>query len=216
MTAAAWIQAIATLALILVTAWYVYHTWRIAQRTAQAADAARESAQAAKEMVGLERQRMILSQKPEIAVSVMVYDDPLVEFRAKNFGSGCAVKCSGFLRAESHSDASDHEVKLHHTLEPGQDQRVRINLPLGNSRDHKRIIVLCHYEDRYSNPVDPRVYHSLHINPELPHDAGRDAPQVHFTPELPMEDNPEFREYLSLCKACQETQAESHHKTSDV
>jgi len=70
MTAAAWVQAIATVALILVTGWYVYHTWRIAQQTREAAaaahesaDAAKESAQASRDLVSLEQQKLALAER---------------------------------------------------------------------------------------------------------------------------------------------------------
>ncbi len=70
MTEAAWVQAFATVALILVTAWYVFHTWRIAQQTGDAAaaardsaDAAKESAQASRDLVRLEQQKLALAER---------------------------------------------------------------------------------------------------------------------------------------------------------
>jgi hypothetical protein len=70
MTAAAWVQAIATVALIFVTGWYVVHTWTIANQTKAAATAARDSADAAKEsarasrdLVALEQEKVALVEK---------------------------------------------------------------------------------------------------------------------------------------------------------
>lgn len=70
MTAAAWVQAFATVVLIFVTGWYVFHTGRIAQQTKAAATAARESADAAKQsaeaardLVELEQQKYALAER---------------------------------------------------------------------------------------------------------------------------------------------------------
>jgi hypothetical protein len=70
MTEAAWVQAFATIVLIIVTGWYVLHTSRIAEHTKAAATAARESAEAAKQsaqasrdLVELEQQRLALAER---------------------------------------------------------------------------------------------------------------------------------------------------------
>jgi len=76
MTAAAWLQAAATCVLIVVTAFYVLHTWRIVQLTAEAANAARDSACAAKQsaesaekLVKLEQRKAMLASVPQLALS---------------------------------------------------------------------------------------------------------------------------------------------------
>jgi len=179
MTAAAWVQAIATVALILVTAWYVYHTWRIAQRTAQAADGARESAQAAKEMVGIERQRMILSQKPDVAVSIRGAGDQArcASSRAKNYGPGYALRCKGYMRVEFGDAHEECEAPLPAQIEPDLPAEVDVRYRVGGRLGElDKVVALCHYEDAHGTPDHPRVYHSLYVNPTyLTIWAGRSA-----------------------------------------
>lgn len=222
MTAAAWVQAIATLALILVTAWYVYHTWRIAQRTSEAADAARESAEAAKEMVRLERSRLVQSRRPQVRVAIHQTDD-YGEYDAearcrvllKNEGDQDALRLRVFLRTEGPTGPQDREAEVRYALEPDGGASADFGM-LGPGHNRLSMIAMSHYTDQYHNSPDPRVYHSLCLIALHPDGRVKDHVRSNFTPEHPMEEDPDFCQYLSLCKACQERQAESHHEPSDV
>ena len=64
------------------------------------------------------------------------------------------------------------------------------------------LIGICHYEDRYSSPESSRVYHSidLYVGPPSNRDYGHRF--RHFSPEVPIEQDPDYRSYLSVCKVC--------------
>lgn len=224
MTAAAWVQAVATVALILVTACYVYHTWRIAQRTGQAADAARESAEAARDLLELERTRMAQAHRPELLLTLPVTANRVdhVDWYVNlhNVGPGPAVKPTLRLHFEGDQFAEDYDVPLSYTIDPGRGERATVQVSPEADRRYAIAVALCHYN---SLGEESGVYHSLYIHCHPPH-YGPLGPvtepmqpaQAYCPPDRPLHQDPHFRRYLHLCKACQETEAESHHETSDV
>ena len=60
-----WIQALATIVLVIVTLVYVRHTRRMATESTKAAKSAGESVEAARELVRLERNKLALAHERE-------------------------------------------------------------------------------------------------------------------------------------------------------
>ena len=206
MTAAAWVQAIATVALIMVTGWYVYHTWRIAQRTGDAADAATESSAAAQrsaaaseQMVKIELERLWDGDRPELQVALhqvrlqSTTREANWEIHVTHTGRGPAesVELTGMVWLEGRWRDCPANKAVSANLPPGGKDCVDFLLPPLPAADQPHhALFICHYTDIHSRRGAERVFHSVYDN-------RADSDYRSFRPgqELP-------QEYRQACKVC--------------
>ena len=198
MTAAAWVQAIATCILIAVTIVYVLLTWRIARRTSQAAEAARDSAQAAKEAL-LAGNRPMLALEPSGGVQVSAGSpDSRFDVVVNNIGTGAALYPELFVEVTGTEGSEKGDVfnrPRQSILEPNRpDAKYQFDAPHRLSREDalQRLLIVCHYQDLFGSETQPRVYHSVYE--KRPHGKNEFR---YFRPEMPIPED-----YLRLCEIC--------------
>lgn len=155
-------------ALAGITLIYVALTVWIARRTGEAARAARESADAATGLVNLTRDQVLASQRPMLHLLVSLPGSggsPDWTVRVKNIGPGAALcpELSGEFHGKSGRAAALIEnVPLETIIEPGMDVSYEFRPSIGiPSASFERLVAICHYEDLFSIPEHPRVYHSV-------------------------------------------------------
>ncbi|MCJ7796749.1 MAG: hypothetical protein MUQ56_08295 [Thermoleophilia bacterium] len=199
---------LATVILAYITLGYARSTRDIAQKTGEAAGAAKESAQAAKEsaqasreLVELERQKMMLAQRPLIRlVREPAFPDysPLRGILLDNAGRGDAVNVT---ISTHYTSANKPPVKGTHdigVIEASRKVRRDIQLPDQQWQDLDELIAVCHYQDN-TDTREPRLYHSVFR--EQMRGKLLDS-QRYFPPERPLDQDPDFAQYLSMCKVC--------------
>ncbi len=200
---ATFLLVVATFILVGVTYWYAKSTKYIAAKTGDAAQAAKQSAESAEKLVKVEQRKAMLASVPRLVLHHMGHDGTGVNLRISNTqGTGCArgLKCyarraSAFGNGLQQQPCTVQGVPYELAAGKQHDAKVLMQLPA----HQQGLVILCHYTDLHSTVEEPRIYHSIYVHPQ-----GAVGPpgDDYFPPERPMADNPEFREFVSLCKAC--------------
>jgi len=181
----------ASLSAVAAALWALRHA-------ARSAHAAERSAKASEAMVGFERDRLLAAERPKLVISVGDTEGHFHRTNIVNTGSGPAREAKLFVYVE-HPEARDlmKAVQLPYEISKGDIEKPGVYINQKHYLEAAIRIRICHYTDRQSSPDSPRVYHSIYIEE-------RDIPpqQRSFTPESPMEADPDFARYLRLCGAC--------------
>lgn len=189
---------LANLLLVGVTYWYARLTRASARAAEEAARAAERSAAASEAMVGFERERLLAAERPKLVISAGDTEEHFHTTNIVNTGPGPAREATLFVYVE-HPEARDpvKAVQLPYEIPGGAVEKPTVYISQAHYLQAAIRIRLCHYTDRHSSLHSPRVYHSIYIEE-------RDTPpqQRSFTPESPIEADPDFARYLRLCGAC--------------
>ncbi len=205
-----------TWVLVAITAVYVWLTRTIARETKQAAQAAQESAMAARdsalafqEMVALERQRQLEGNRPEITLhhyfpemegGALPTDHPAPsQINLRNDGRGSAIGSTLFLRFQT--AAGDEAVRVptpNRVIAPRDQPYVNPEISVKLHLAWTEAIVVCHYEEEPILGAKPRVFHSVCITMR----ASGDRRRGYFPPSLPLQDDPTYGQFFSLCESC--------------
>jgi hypothetical protein len=189
----AWVQAGATVILVIVTWVYVRHTGRMAKQATESADTAKETL--------LSGQRPMLSLSHNSAKNYEAGSLVRFDVHVSNRGTGPAIHPDLFAEVTGAGETAKGEVfnkPPSNIMEPSiWPVKYQFQAPseLANERAVQRVLIVCHYEDLPSTAEKPRVYHSV-----LDEGGARDR----LLYLRPGEDLPP--DCLRLCKACQPAQ----------
>ena len=149
-------------------------------------------------MVGFERDRLMAAERPKLVISPGDTEEHFHRTNVVNTGPGPAREAKLFVYVE-HPDERDSvkAVRLPYEIPAGSVEKPGVHISQKHYSEAAIRIRICHYTDRQSAPDSPRIYHSICIEE-------RDVPPQlrSFTPESPIEADPDFARYLRLCKAC--------------
>ncbi len=188
--------------LVAMTAVYAAVTAVMAAEAANSADAARMSAQAAADLVEIEQKRMIAADRPELALSSR-WDNDKREWwvDVTNSGPGFATGPTLSVQVVDYTKSPKlYYPPLPHVVERDATERVCMNqFPTGQPWNEYEWsmskVMLCHYGD-----TAKRVFHSIYLQ------TGKNLAKTrYFPPEIPMDEDPDYKQYLDLCKVCVNT-----------
>ena len=165
-----WMTAYSTLILALLT-------FILAVAAVWSARDARKAAEASKDMVAIERERLREADRPEVAIRVICpagqgdapNDQVMVDLLSTGPGQLEIIDCFSICEVEG-------RMKRYHPHHfPPQQERVLGPKPQGRyeaagqvtatfllPRGRKREIIICRYTDVYHSAKEPRVYHSIY------------------------------------------------------
>jgi hypothetical protein len=171
--------------------WAVRHSGRSAR-------AAERSAESAETMVGFKREGLLAAERPKLVISAGNTEGHFHTTNIVNTGPGPAREATLFVYVEHPDERGPAKVvQLPYEIPGGAVEKPTVHISQKHYLEAANRIRLCHYTDRHSSPRSSRVYHSIYIEE-------RDIPpqQRSFTPESPIEADPDFARYLRLCGAC--------------
>jgi len=212
-----WALVYVTFGLVALTGVYAILTDRIARKTGEAAQAARESAQAAErsakaaeltasatqQLADLTHEQFLSANAPKVLVQDEQQSNPTngaFEWTVAltNHGEGVALRPDLFAYVGRSGNLTKGDLlgSPPPALDKGVPTRLRHHIAKAVWRDHLRVVIVCHYVDRYHTAEKPRVYHSVYDD-NREGSAAPEAFQDHFWPERPLPED-----YQRLCPIC--------------
>jgi len=182
---------VATFRLVVATSRYVRLTEKSVKAADDSAKAAIESATAAQDLAGLTRQQFMAASAPMIMITSggQSGGGPTIwTVTLKNEREGVALRpdLSAYAWLNGSPVRGDRITNIPPAIHGGTPVSVKHHMSPAAWREQRRVVVICHYVDKYHAEGATRVYHSVH---DYNKDIGWADPttvQDYYWPERPL------------------------------